>query len=814
MKFSLQWIRDYIELPHDLTMTQLAYDLTMRTVEVEGIENLAERFDRVVTGRILCVEPHPQADKLRVCQVDIAQPDPAVIVCGGSNLQDGQLVAVALPGAFVRWHGEGEPVEIRRTTLRGVKSDGMICAAAEIGMEALFPAEDEHEILDLGAFLRTPGQPLANALQMDDQILEIDNKSLTNRPDLWGHYGIARELAAIYQVALKPLPSFQVPEQTASYPVYIDQPDLCNRYMAVVYSGLKNEPAPYWLQLRIWKVGMRPINNLVDVTNYVMLTSGQPTHGFDKAHVDGEIRVRTARPGEKLEMLDGKKLSLDDADLLICDKEKPMSLAGIMGGRADSILPDTTEMILELAKFNPTSIRHAMQRHAMRTEAGIRNEKGIDALRMDQAAGLADWLIREIMPEAHVTAYTDCHPFQATYPRIDVPLAFLNTRLGRDLAAHELVSYLKPLGFTIDQQKSDSTGKPVLTVQVPSWRGTGDVTLPDDVLEEVARMIGYENFDFAPPLVVLDKAVRQRIIETERAVREYLAFRAGFQEVFTYPWIADNLIRAAGIDPESCLQLATPPSPETARLRSSLIPGLLESVAANLRFFDDMKLFELTQVFRQGEMNPSEPAETLPAQPRYLAAALAGQDPVRLFREAKGVLEQMPQVVQIAPVSFEQQQQPAWADKKVWLNIVHQGQVVGSLGLLSARSARLADIKRTCIALFELDMELLQPLPSRENKYYPLPRFPLVEQDLSIVVDAAVKWQDIEALITGKVRRCSFIEAYTGRQVPPGKKSILLRVWLGSDEGTLTTEAIDAQMQRIVKTIQAKLGGAIRQAEQ
>jgi phenylalanyl-tRNA synthetase beta chain len=812
MKFSLQWIRDYIELPQSLTMEQLAYDLTMRTVEVEGIENLAERLEKVVAGRILRIEPHPQADKLRVCHVDVAQAEPAVIVCGGSNLQVGQLVAVALPGAYVRWHGEGEPVEIRETTLRGVKSGGMICAAAEIGMEALFPAGDDHEILDLGALSPTPGQSLAAALQMDDQILEIDNKSLTNRPDLWGHYGIARELAAIYQVALKPLPPFRLPEQTASYPVYIDQPDLCNRYMAVVYSGLKNEPAPYWLQLRIWKVGMRPINNLVDVTNYVMLTTGQPTHGFDKAHVAGEIRVRTARAGEKLEMLDGKRLSLAETDLLICDAEKPMSLAGIMGGRADSILPDTTEMILELAKFNPTAIRHSMQRHAMRTEAGIRNEKGIDALRMDQATGLADWLIRQILPQAQITAYADCHPFKAAYPRIDVPLAFLNTRLGRELAVDEVISYLNPLGFTVDRQEVDSTGKPVLTVQVPSWRGTGDVSLPDDILEEVARLIGYENFDFTPPLVVLDKAVRQRTIETERAVREYLAFRAGFQEIFTYPWIDETLIRAAGIDPASCLQLATPPSPETAHLRSSLIPGLLASVSSNLRFYEEMKLFELTQVFRQGEIQPSELAETLPAQPRYLAAALAGQDPVRLFREAKGVLEQMPQVVQITPISFEQQQQPAWADKKVWLNILHQDRVVGSLGLLSARSARLADIKRTSIALFELDMDLLQPLPSRENKYRPLPRFPMVEQDLAIVVDTAVKWQDIEALIDGKVRRCSFIEAYTGKQVPPGKKSILLRVWLGSDEGTLTTEAIDAHMQRIVRTIESKLGGAIRQA--
>lgn len=808
MKFSLNWIREYVDLPQDLTVEQLAHDLTMRTVEVEAVLNLAEGLEKVVIGRIAAVLPHPNADKLKICQVDVGQNEPLTIVCGGSNLYENQLVAVALPEARVNWHGAGEPVEIKVTKLRGVQSFGMICAAEEIGLHELFLPKNEHEILDLTDFTAKPGDPVADVLSLNDEILEIDNKSMTNRPDLWGHYGIARELSAIYHQPLRPLPAFKIPSNIGSFPVFIDAPNLCNRYAAVVYSNLKTEPSPYWLQLMLWKVGMRPINNLVDITNYVMLATGQPTHGFDKDHVDSEIRVRTARPGEKLEMLDGKLLHLSPEDLMICDAKKPMSLAGIMGGKSDSILPDTKEMILELAKFDPITIRRSAQRHNLRTEAGIRNEKGIDAERMDQAMGLADDLIRKIIPKARLAAFTDCWPVRVTYPQIDISMRFLNVRLGRTLSVNEVISLLEPLGFKITKKTDDQ-----VLIQVPSWRGTGDVSLPDDILEEVARMIGYEQFPFVPPVITLDRAVLQRVAETERAIREYLAFRAGFQEVFTYPWIDEAMILAAGLDPANCLKLATPPSPETANLRASLIPGLLEATARNLRYYEEFKIFELAQVFRPGETHPSDPEETLPIQLRFLSGALTGENPVRLFRELKGVLELMPRVVQIESYAFAHIKQPPWADKKVWLNIVSDGKIIGSLGLLSKKAAYLSDIKRAQVALFELNLEEIKPLPSRENKYHPLPQFPLVKQDLSIIVDTQVTWEEIENIVSDFVRDIIFIDEYKGKQVPPGKKSISFRVFLGSDQGTLTAAEIEAEMQDILDKIHRELGGEIRRAD-
>jgi phenylalanyl-tRNA synthetase beta chain len=804
MKVSLNWIREYVELPADLTMEQLSYDLTMRTVEVEGAENPADSLKKVVIGKLLEVNPHPNADMLRVCLVDIGSGEPSTIVCGGSNLKAGQLVVVAVPGSFVRWHGQGDPVEIKSTKLRGVKSDGMICASGELGLEGLFPAAEEKEIMDLTAWDAKPGDLVSDVLQLDDFILEIDNKSMTNRPDLWGHYGIARELAAIYGRELKPLPAFNAPAGVPGFPVDIREQDLCRRYAAMVYDGLKVETSPYWLQLRIWEVGMRPINNLVDITNYIMLATGQPTHGFDKSCVAGGIVVRKADESEKLELLDGRVLDLTANDLLICNAREPMALAGVMGGKRDSILPETSQMVLELANFEPLSVRRTTQRFGIRTEASSRFEKGVDTQRVDQAMGLADQLIKKVLPQAQVVAFYDSYPVKTEPSVIEVPAAFLNERLGRSLSPEEVAESLKPLGFATTYSEG------VFRAEAPSWRSTGDVSLPDDILEETARMIGYENFSFAPPTVALEAAINQRGVDTDRAVREYLAYRCGLQEIFTYPWIDEKYIKAAGVGLEDCFVMSTPPSPETSHIRSSLIPGILESIVTNVRYYEAFSCFELAQVFRRGETHPSEQAETLPLQERNLAAAFVGSDPATLFREAKGVLEAMPRLTRIGEFSFAQQVKPSWADKKVWLNITAGGAVIGSLGLLSPKAIRMAGIKRVQAALIELNMDKLQPLPSRQNKFEHLPLFPLVEQDFSVLIDEKVKWLDIEQLVSNMVRRCKFIEEYRGKQIPEGKKSVMFRVWIGSDEKTLTAEEIEQKTNSIIKRISKELGGEIR----
>ena len=309
MKLSLSWIKDYVKIPEDMDLKKLAYDLTMSTVEVEDVEYLARRFDKMVVGVIEKVEPHPNADKLRVCQVDVGEGESKTIVCGGINLKEGMRVAVSCPGALVRWHGEGEPVVIKNSKLRGVESYGMICASDEIGLSELFPASEEAEILDLSDFDVPAGTPLAKALDMDDVLLEIDNKSMTNRPDLWGHYGIAREIAALYDLPLEEIKPFET-EVQSDFRVEIEDPDRCGRYIGVEMSGVEVKPSPYRMRNRIWKAGMRPINALVDITNYVMLATGNPTHAFDADNITDHIVVRHAAEGEKLVLLNDHELTL------------------------------------------------------------------------------------------------------------------------------------------------------------------------------------------------------------------------------------------------------------------------------------------------------------------------------------------------------------------------------------------------------------------------------------------------------------------------------------------------------------------------
>ena len=342
MRVSLNLIKKYVDLPDKLTDEDIARDMTLRTVEVEHVENTALKYHDIVVGKILEVNKHPNADRLKICITDIGEEEPVQIVCGGSNLYVGEYVVVSKPGAEVVWHGEGEPVKVEKTKMRGEVSYGMICASSEVYLSDFFPATDETEIIDLKGIDCKPGDNIADLIFMNDTVLEIDNKSLSNRPDLWGHYGIARELSAIYNVPLKELPKYEIDANIPEYNVEIKEPDKCRRYVAVEIDGIYEKSSPLWMQSLLVKTGQRPINAIVDITNYVMVAVGQPLHAFDKTHVSGEkIVVRNAKKNEELLLLDNNKIELTTDDLVISDESDAMALAGIRGGKKDSILPDT-----------------------------------------------------------------------------------------------------------------------------------------------------------------------------------------------------------------------------------------------------------------------------------------------------------------------------------------------------------------------------------------------------------------------------------------------------------------------------------------
>ena len=811
MKVSLNWIRDYVQLPADADLKKLAYDLTMSTVEVEDATDLGASFHDMVVGVINTIEQHPNADKLKVCKTDIGGRVED-IVCGGSNLREGMKVAVALPGAMCKWHGEGDLVEIKKSKLRGVDSYGMICGAVEIGLADLFPTKEEAHILDLSDFDAPAGTPLADALDLNDIILEIDNKSMTNRPDLWGHYGIAREIAALYDLPMTQFPHFdRNVENTSGFHVTVEDAERCPRMTGTQIENVCVKPAPYWMQVRIWKTGMRPINALVDITNYVMLATGQPSHAYDSDHIAGHIIVRRAKAGETLTLLNGKELPLSTDDLTIADDAGIVGLAGVMGGAKDSIFPTTSKVILEIANFQAAGIRRTALRYDNRTEASARYEKAIDPERCDQALDLSMQLFSDLYPEMKVTGLVDEYPRHLKQAEIDVPLSWLERRLGKRLSPDEIKHKMELLGYSITFNGDN------MHVVVPTWRSTGDVSIQADIMEEVARMYGYENFEAEPITTTFDGAINQLDKDLERRIKEYLAIRCGMQEIFTYPWMEESYVNAVLQSTEGILSLSTPPSPAERFVRSSLLPNLCKAVVKNERYFDEFSIFETAQVFRdENYTSPYDPREKLPSQRKNVAGAFAttDKDITALFRKAKGVVEMMARYVHMETLTFRQTEKPVWADNVVWLNIYRGDEKVGDLALLAKKVSMACGIKNMNVMLFQLDQDSLVPLKSRTNTFTHLAEYPMTDYDISLLVDGSVQWKDVAQTVRGikseLLHGAAFVDEYRGKQVPAGKKSLTLRLAIGSKDKTLTSAEIEEVASGVLNKIAKRFGAELR----
>lgn len=811
MKVSLNWIRDYVQLPADADLKKLAYDLTMSTVEVEDATDLGASFHDMVVGVINTIEQHPNADKLKVCKTDIGGRVED-IVCGGSNLREGMKVAVALPGAMCKWHGEGDLVEIKKSKLRGVDSYGMICGAVEIGLADLFPTKEEAHILDLSDFDAPAGTPLADALDLNDIILEIDNKSMTNRPDLWGHYGIAREIAALYDLPMTQFPHFdRNVENTSGFHVTVEDAERCPRMTGTQIENVCVKPAPYWMQVRIWKTGMRPINALVDITNYVMLATGQPSHAYDSDHIAGHIIVRRAKAGETLTLLNGKELPLSTDDLTIADDAGIVGLAGVMGGAKDSILPTTSKVILEIANFQAAGIRRTALRYDNRTEASARYEKAIDPERCDQAFDLSMQLFSQLYPEMKVTGLVGEYPRPLKQAEIDVPLSWLERRLGKRLSPDEIKHKMELLGYGITFNGDN------MHVVVPTWRSTGDVSIQADIMEEVARMYGYENFEAEPITTTFDGAINQLDKDLERRIKEYLAIRCGMQEIFTYPWMEESYVNAVLQSTEGILSLSTPPSPAERFVRSSLLPNLCKAVVKNERYFNEFSIFETAQVFRdENYTSPYDPREKLPSQRKNVAGAFAttDKDITALFRKAKGVMEMMARYVHMEALTFRQTEKPVWADNVVWLNIYRGDEKVGDLALLAKKVSMACGIKNMNVMLFQLDQDSLVPLKSRTNTFTHLAEYPMTDYDISLLVDGSVQWKDVAQTVRGikseLLHGAAFVDEYRGKQVPAGKKSLTLRLAIGSKDKTLTSAEIEEVASSVLNKIAKRFGAELR----
>lgn len=807
MNISLNFLKKFIELPADLSPEQIAYDLTMRTVEVESIIDTSKQFENIVVGKITKVSAHPNADTLRICQVDLAEDGIRQIVCGGSNLTEGHHVLVSKPGAFVVWHGEGEPVLIKETKLRGEPSYGMICAAEEVYLGDLITIEGERPIVDFDelGIKASVGQNLSEVLGLADTIFEIDNKSLTNRPDLWGHYGIARELSVIYNIPLKEISAFKKPD-VKTYDVSVSANKACNRLTATLIDGVEVKESPLWMKVLISHAGMRPINALVDITNYVMLATGQPLHAYDSTHIAGsKLCARFPSPGEKLTLLDGKFLELNTDDLIIADESSPLGLAGIKGGKNDSILETTNSIVLEAGVFDASYIRRTSRRLDVKTDASIRYEKGIDTERIDLALSMAYDLFAEIFPDSRIAGFGDSSVNPTKRSEIKISKDFLTKRLGENVDSDRITDILTRLGYEAKENQGE------FTCLAPTWRSTGDVSIRDDILGDIARIIGYENFSTKPIKISFDSAVHQIDMIKQRRIKEYLAFRCGLNEIFSYPWVNEKLIKLCHSDLTDCVRLAEPPAPETSYLRPSLVPGILAASELNSHNFENFGIFETAQIFTKGEYHPSSQEETLPIQSLSLSIAIAGQEPEELFYRIKGIISGISSFCHTEPIDFDTNQKPAWADNNAWLNIVSGSNNIGDMGLASLSCLQEAGIKHIFLALAELNLDDMIPLVSRNNSYTKLPEFPLVSKDISIVVKGDTKFSDIVSSIDRMAKSIEFVDEYRGEQVPDGFKSLSLRLTLGNDDSTMTTKQIDKKVSAILAKLQKDFDAHLRE---
>ncbi|RMD86525.1 MAG: phenylalanine--tRNA ligase subunit beta [Candidatus Dadabacteria bacterium] len=819
MRVSLNWLKDFVELPSSLSPKEIANDLTSKTVEVEEVIDLAENFTDMVVGEILAIKAHPNADKLKICSVAVGLDEPKEIVCGGSNLRKGMKVVVAKPGAKVRWHGEGEPVELKETKIRGVTSFGMICAANEVGLEDLYPMQDEHEIIDLGDLDKPAGMAITEALGINDVIFNIDNKSLTNRPDLWGHYGIALELSAIYDAPFKPINPVRALPENNDCRISLNAGDVPRRFSAIYATDVTNGEAPDLIRKRLMVIGQRPINLFADITNYIMFAVGEPTHVFDADKVEGkELRVRFAKKGEELLLLNGGKILFETSDeyVVVADQKKPLSLAGIIGGEDSGVTDETRNILFESAVWDPSYIRRASRKLNIRTESSLRFDKGIDTYRVDLAKSMfLDILERWDIPLGSIALVGDQHPLPTARNKIKINKTFICSRLGMEISDNFIDSTLKKLRF--DVQKQGDT----FEVIAPSWRSTGDISIQEDIVEEIGRMIGYDNIPIKPLKIELLKPVIQPQVIMEDRIGEFLTLSGGMFEVYSYPWSSEQLLRACGYAEETLLEMADPPSPENRFLKPSLIPNLLHIAERNYRtegiMPEDVRIFEVGWIFlnKQGEKYSIE-EEDLPLQIKQCGGLIIGNDKTMVFREICGLaLDSLSyaNAVGIYPKISKEQKNFPWIHGRANVSIYAGKEMIGTAGLVSGRILRALGIKDRFVGAFEFRLDRLTAMVIDNRKIAPIPKHPGIFYDLAVVFDENVAWQEISKIVykaCPQIRNVVFIEDYRGKNIPAGKKSVAFRMELRDDNSTLTAEMADNIAKNVLAILFEKLGGELR----
>lgn len=816
MKVPVRWLKELV--PTDLSAREIAERLTLAGLEVEAITEIGSTWDNIYVGVVERVEPHPNADRLVLATVD-AGAHRLTVVTGAPNIAPGQKVALALPGATLYDGHSEEPrlITLKPSTIRGVRSEGMVCSEKELGLS------DEHAGIMVLHADAPVGVPLREYL--GDQVLELE--ITPNLVHAFSVVGVARELGALIGQRVRyperaPL-SVSGPEGL----VTIEAPDLCYRFVGVVIEDVTVGPSPWWIQQRLQAAGMRPINNVVDITNYVMLEWGQPQHAFDRDRLrEGRIVVRRARPGEKIETLDGVLRELDPDTLVIADAERPVGIAGVMGGLESEITEQTRTVLLETANFEMGSIRRTARAQRLRTEASARFERGLDPNLAWEGATRAVALFRQLIPGCRVTAVVDIYPNPRLPRQLCMPRSEIPRLLGVDFPDELVLQVLDRLEFQPELRQED--GRAVIVVQVPTYRS--DVTIAADLVEEVARVIGYHELPEALPLgrtVPVEISPELRLV---RAVQDTLV-AAGLTEVITYPMVDEATLRALlpgaatfpdryGLYPRperELVRAVNPIRPEWAIMRPSLLPSLLRSAAENLKFNRAVAIFETGKVYLPRGL------DELPDERRTLGCLLAGarhlrdlyheERPVDYF-DLKGVLETLLPRIGAPDARFRPLAHPSLHPGRA-AEVLVKGQPVGILGEVHPEVVEAFEIDPdTRVAFAEIDLQWLLEIGLEPPRLRPVSRYQPVDQDFAVVVDEATPAAEVaDAIMAGAGALAVSIrlfDIYRGPAIPAGKKSLAFRVTFSAPDRPLSDEELARLRERIEGHLRRRVKGELR----
>lgn len=789
MKISHNWLREYVA--HQWDWRELVERLTMAGLELEGVDDVGERLRGVVVGEVSSCQPHPNADRLSVCKVNLgAHGDDQTIVCGAPNVAAGQKVAVVCPG-----HQLADGRRIESVSIRGVRSNGMICSEDELGL-----GSDHAGILVLPATYQ-PGAAFAEEAGLDDVV--IDFEVTPNRPDCLSLVGIAREVQALTEIPLM-LPDARVDEHSCTDGIGVDIEDAqaCPRYVGRLIVGVRVGPSPDWLASRLRALGMRPINNIVDATNYVMLELGQPLHAFDIDRLEERrIVVRRARGGETLDTLDGVQRNLGTEMLVIADAARPIALAGIMGGAHSEVTEETTDILLEAAYFSPARVRQTASALGLHTEASARFERGADWAMPPVASNRAARLIAELAGGQVCAPLVDAFPVSPDRALVDLRVERLNLLLSTELTSQHCARILNLLGCRIENESEEH-----LRLEVPSFRP--DLTREADLVEEVGRIYGYDRIEASPAMRGPQAQTGDQSYDLQRSVRRRLA-GLGLDEVVTNSVVDQRWGRIVQVDP---IELANPPAAGHCLLRTSLIPGLMDVARRNFnQRADTVSIFELGRCFTGGDGG----AESLTVSGLWSGARTA--TPWRAERVAadildlKGVVETL---LKRCRPEFHADAHDAFRTGHC-ARVVVEGRDVGYLGEADQPLCAEFDLAGPAF-IFELNFTELASSLTRDNAFLPLSKFPAIQRDLALVlpeeVPATQVIGEVQSVERELIEAIEVFDVYQGDQVAAGHKSLALTLVLRSREKTLEDRDADEIITRVLAHVGSRCGAHLRES--